>query len=517
MKQRITIDNIFNGWQQLDYFNRDGQFLNSIAIDPDMPAIDSGTKASGLIRPTAMEKFSGTEITGVPLWFITNPKTSNIYLYANDGKVHTINSDLTMGTALNSGDALTTASGNGAEYYDNFIYFARNSDIARYGPLNGTPALTESYWNTTLSLTALNNITYPTINGIKIPNHTMKYCENANRLYFADVNSSNQGIISYIKTTRSTYEGDTADGSTYENFTLGYGEYITTLEEYGTDLVIGYIEGINTSVMQAPAQIAFWDRISTSFNFVIKLKDPLITALKNVNGSLYIFSGYATGGCRISVYIGGEILQELAWIPDIYPPISQGAVDAILNRLVFGSNTIEPEVSGSVFAFGAKESSIQMGLHNILRATCAGNNPYITAVKYVDQTSGALIQPIIGWKDDASKGLDKLSTTYGDYNVWRSQRYRIGEKFNINKIKIPLAQAIGNNMAFTIKIISNNGNDTDTVATINNTNNSDEVILRIDTNQEYTNDFYLQLEWTGTALCTINLPITIDIDIHENN
>jgi len=34
-----------------------------------------------------------------------------------------------MGTAL---DTITTSTGNGAEYYNNYIYFAKNTDIARF-------------------------------------------------------------------------------------------------------------------------------------------------------------------------------------------------------------------------------------------------------------------------------------------------------------------------------------------------------------------------------------------------
>jgi len=37
-----------------------------------------------------MEDFSDSELTGSPLFIITNPKNSTIYVYADDGKVHTI-------------------------------------------------------------------------------------------------------------------------------------------------------------------------------------------------------------------------------------------------------------------------------------------------------------------------------------------------------------------------------------------------------------------------------------------
>lgn len=401
-KQIITISSILGGWQTSDYFNSRGQFLSSVAIDPDMPADDTGNKPCGYIRPTSMTKFSDGNLTGVPLWFVTNPKNSNTYLYANDGKVHTVNSSLVFSSGINSGTALTASSGNGAEYYDNAAYFAKNADICRYYPLNGSPALTQNYWTTTLSLTAPRDTTYPSINGVEMPNHVM-FRHTDDRLYFADVDANNKGILSYIKTTKTSVEGDTDDGSAYSALDFDYGQYVTSISSYNTDLAVALIEGTNTTVKQKPAKIAFWDTTSASFSKItdVELADPLITAIKNVDGVLWVFSGFATGGCRVSRFVGGYSIEEIAWLPEVYPPISQGAIDHILNRVVFGSATKEPETSGSVFAIGGKSAGFSMGLQNICRATGTGANPWVTAVKYLTQTSGAIQQPVIGWDDDA--------------------------------------------------------------------------------------------------------------------
>ncbi|MCK9370798.1 hypothetical protein M0R04_12885 [Candidatus Dojkabacteria bacterium] len=510
----ITIESILDGWQVSEYFGGAGQFLDSVAIDPDMPKDDSSVKPSGMLRPTSMAKFSGTEITGVPLWFVTNPKTNSTYLYANDGKVHTITNGLIMGTALNSGNALTTASGNGAAYYDNAIYFATNVNITKYSPLNGSASLNQTYWGTTLSLTALTNTTYPTINGVLMPNHVMCYHEASNKLFFADVKTSNEGIISFIKTTKTSVEGDTNDGSTYAALTLGYGEYVTCIEDYGDLIAFGFVEGTDTDIRQVPAQISFWDTTSTALDKIIcvSLHDPLVTALKNVNGQLYVFSGYAKGGCRVSIFAGGYTLQEIAWLPDVYPPISQGAVDHILNRVVFGTNTVTPEASASVFSVGAKERNFPLGIHNILRASGTGANPWVTAVKYLSTSSGKITQPVIGFDDDTSKGLDKISTTYGDYNVWRSGMFRISDRFKINKIGLRLADAVAANMTLVVKAYYNDGDSNATLATINNADYTGERNVDIYPQELMENNFYLQLEWTGSALMTVSLPITIQVE-----
>jgi hypothetical protein len=90
MAQIRQTDSILGGWQVTEYYNQPNQFLTSIGIDPEMPRTDALTKPSGVIRPTAMAKFSGTEITGVPLWMISNPKNASIFIYCSDGKVHQV-------------------------------------------------------------------------------------------------------------------------------------------------------------------------------------------------------------------------------------------------------------------------------------------------------------------------------------------------------------------------------------------------------------------------------------------
>lgn len=107
-------------------------------------------------------------------------------------------------------------------------------------------------------------------------------------------------------------------------------------------------------------------------------------------------------------------------------------------------------------------------------------------------------------------GIDKLSETYGDHSVWSSELFRIGESFQIDKIAIPLLQAVAANMTIIVKVISNDGDDTQTVATINNTNYpSSEKFIKIRPKGKFKNNFYLQLNFEGSVLLTVGLPIRI--------
>lgn len=509
----FKISSIAGGLSVCDYFNIRGQFLSSVGIDPDMPSDDSGNKPSGYIRPTVMTKFSGANVTATPLWLLTNPKNTNIYTLLSNGRFISYTSAFGSETLIAT---LTTCSGNGAEYYDNYLYLARNADLGRYGPLNGTPSLDEDWWTNVLSLTALTDTAYPSINGVEIPNHVLHRHIPSDKLFICDVNG-NQGKLHYVARTKTTVEGDTDDGSTFGALDFDYGLWPVDIETYQTDLVVALIEGKDTTVKQGRAKLSFWDVTSSTFHSItsVELADPLITALKNVNGVIYVFSGFATGGCRVSRLVSGYQLEEVVWLPEEFPPISKGAVDHILNRIVWGSNTIEPEASGSVFAIGAKEHNFPLGLHNILRCSGTGANPIVTAVKYVQQ-NGKIIQPIIGYKDDSGYGIDKIGTTYANHNVIRLEVIipdQYGEDFNLEMLRIPFAQAIAANMTLKVKIYADDGSNTpaasdNSLTTISNTTHSGERYVKIYPNMRFKNNFFLQLEWEGTALLTVALPIT---------
>lgn len=513
----ITIDTILPGWSPAEYFSQKGQFLFSSGIDPEMPKDDSTTKPSGLLRPTAMAKFSGTEITGVPLWIENTNKGTDSFVYANDGKVHVINSTQTMGTALNGGAALTNAAGGGCAYYNNYIYFAKQTDVARYGPLNSTPALTQTFWTgSPMSKTALSNTTYPTINGVVMPNHPMYLHPMNNRLYFGDVNAQGVGIVSMINTVKGTYEGDTNSTvvpSSYNVLDTYYGYYPTCLSHLNTELAVGLIDGTSTTTKQKNTKVVFWSTVpsETSYNRVAELPDPIISAMKNVNGILYVFSGSATGGMRISRYLGGASFEEIYYSDDEYPVLA-GAVDYQLNRVLFGSNTTTPIVSGCVKAIGSKSRALNMGFHNVLKATAPGTTPWVTAIKVLQQ--GQTAQPIVGWKDNNSYGLDKLSTTYGQ-SVWRSQIYSFGNQAEVKELRIPLAQAVGANQTLTVNLYGDDKSTYKTVGTINSTNypSGDRFItLKPPTSFRFYNNFMLELVWSGTALMTVSTPISIIVE-----
>lgn len=531
----IRIQSILGGHAPTTHFASEDQFRASLGIDPAQPMDDAdgvySTVASGLIRPVASEKFSSTTIAAAPLWLIPNPKDSNIYVLDARGSAYTINATLTTVTALSDAGEFSNGLGNGAEYYDNYVYFAKNTTIARYGPLNGTPTFNGDYWVTTLAKTALSNTTYPTSfrNNLQFPNHVM-YRHSDGVLYFGDV-VGNQGVVHYIKTTKTSVEGDTDDGSTYNALDFGYGLWPTAIQGYGSDLAVALYEGSSTGLRQKHAKIAFWDTTSNNFNRItwVEFPDAIITAMKNVNGVLYVVSGnYQTRGFRVTRFVGGYSFEEV-YYSETGEPCLQGAIDGMLNRTVFGSHTNVPEAAACLYGIGLQKAALGSGMFNLMRCTGSTSSASVTAVSFADATGLGFYTPIIGWSEagngstSASHGLDKQGTTYSNApSVFWSQLYRIGEPFKIRKIRLTFAQAIAANMTLIPKVYVDNGLSSFTLQTINNTNypNSDRnIVLRSDSASAAIvgkHNFWLELRWTGSALLTVNLPILIEYEVYDD-
>jgi len=141
-QKTLIIKSIFKGHNPAKYFGVEGGYDSSIGIDPDFP-VGAGTKTSGMLIPTRFEKFSGAGVLGAPMWIMTNPKNEIIYVYDNAGGFVSYEKTLTTETALTSP---TSGAGNGGQYHNNFLYLATPTNISRYGPLDGSPAIGQNVW-----------------------------------------------------------------------------------------------------------------------------------------------------------------------------------------------------------------------------------------------------------------------------------------------------------------------------------------------------------------------------------
>lgn len=512
---KFTVSSILGGNAPAKHFSGEGQYDSAVAIDPDYP-VGSEIKTSGLPVPTRYEKFSGSNIDAYPLWFLNSPKDTKTYVYQSNGKFVSYDSSFASESLIGTP---TNGAGQGAVYHNNYIYLATTTDVARYGPLNGSPSLTNGVWtgSTLGTQTALTNTTYPTLRGVSIPNHAMHVHSN-NTVYLCDFKNG-QGFIHSIKTTKVTVEGDTNDGSAYNSLDLPFGFYPTDIESYGTDLVISAIKVVDNNIVQGSAALFFWDTISDSFYRQVPVKDTLVTSMLNINGSLFVFHGNAQRGFTVSQYAGGDSLQQVVFFEEGFPPLA-GAVDAIGTKIVMGSWISYPETAGCVLSVGSKNLQLPQGLHNIVKSTSAGANPMVTALKQIQQDSSVTPKLIVGWGDDSAKGIDKYSTTATYASRIRFPWINIGQEFSISKIVIPLAATVAENMSVTPKIYVDDNASTaaETLQAINDTNYDGKKTITYKTPEIETrgeHNMMLELNFAGTVQLPINFPITIYVDITE--
>lgn len=431
---------------------------------------------------------------------------------------------LSYSSALSSETLISSPSGgqaNGMAYYNNYIYLSSNTNIDRYGPLNGTPAYTASVWTgaTLGSQTALTNTTYGFQASYSFPNHPM-VVHGDNSMYVCDY-INGQGKIHRVKTTKTTFEGDTNNSSLYGALTLPFGFLPTDIQSWGTDLVILAVQTTDTVINQGRSALFFWDASATNFyKGPLYLPDSLATALEILNGQLYIWSGNAQGGVRLSKYIGGDSIQEVLFQEEGTPP-PPGATSVYGNRLYWGNHITYPSDVLGVFSWGSKTEKLPAGLHCVARPTNTSQTmPAITALLPAQQSSGSRNKVLIAWRDSVGYGIDKYSTT-GMYNsVWRSEIEKTGGKFTITSIRIPLGESVTAGMSIVPKILIDDISTTVTLPTISDTLYSGakkvnyySLELNGCTGQD---NFMLELNWSGTVALPATVPILIEYEVWED-
>ena len=520
MIKKLTINSIWKGQSASQYFGTEDQFNSSIAIDPDLPILSTDVRTSGFVVPVGSAVFSGANVTSQIVRILNNPKNTLTYVVLTNGRLISYNSSLASETLVG-----TVAGGAAvwAEYYNNYIYIWTPTNVSRYGPLNNSPSLTDTVWTgaTLGSLTALTNTTYPTLRSASVPNH-VAHVHGDGSMYFTDF-INGQGLIHRINTRKVTDEGDT-NGSTvpsaYNVLDLPFGFYPTSIESHSTNLLITGIYTIDTTVNQGKSAFVLWSPTDTTSFFLgpIYLSDPLLTASLNVNGVVYLWSGNASNGVRISKYTGGESVQEVVFQEEGLPPLAS-AVDSLGNRVVWGGFTTNPEAHAVVWAWGSKDARLPSGLHNISQTSSAGATPTITALKYVQQSSNVTPKLVTAWLDGTTRGLDQYSTgaTLDSTIRWL---FNVGSKFSIQRIRIPFGGAVAANTTITPKVYFDDLSSNKTLAAINNTNypSKRRVLYKGAELKDYIgeNNFVFELTFTGTNPLPIALPIRFDVEIKED-
>lgn len=531
--QRIIIEGVRGGVTSNELYYKAEESSAIQSIDPFTGELSGAPSSYGTQTGSLMPLgtfYTGTAPTSTPLWMVSNPKNSYVYVYDAAGSVYTLLDDVLTGLGdLNDG---MTASGNGSCYYDNYIYFSTNTTVARYGPLNGTPAFTDDYWSTTLGKTSLTSnatVPYPPVyessSGVncQIPNHIL-HRHSDGKLYIGDT-VGNTGTIHFIKTSKTTVEGDTDDGSTYDKLHVGYGLWPTAMETYGQDLAIAFYEG-NGDFRQRnmTAKLAFWDTTSDKVSQItwVEFPDSIITAMKNVGGILYVVSGNpGVSGFRLSRFIGGYSFEEVKLFGSSSLPPA-GAIYSDGNRLFFGgSSNIGPctwyyrvatsESPGGLFTLGERSPVLQSSVTALSMTPTDKNYGLLGSYpSFSSSVNGSAIST-------HAVGCYASSTTTTTSEVggqWSSQVYRLNTRFRINRVRIPFVDSISSAPKINIFLIVDGR--TYTLSSTMTEFVGESVVDWRPINCSGESYFYLNVVY-ATTQDAVTFPIFIDYEPYDND
>lgn len=521
---KLKINSILEGRSPSRYYGADGTFDESLSIDPDFPIANSSTRTSGFAVPIGMAKFSASNVTATVVSIINDPKDTLTYLILSNGRLISYNSSLASETLIGTCAGGTASS---AVYYNNYIYIlgtgASTDDVSRYGPLNNSPTLVDNVWKgaTLGSQTALTNTTYPSFNSVSIPNH-VGHVHGDNSLYFTDF-VNGQGQIHRITTKKVTNEGDTngtAVASAYSVLDLPFGFYPTAIESFGTLIIILGNWSASGTINQGKSAFVVWNTTNTlTFSEgPVYLADPFGTALLNVNGVIYVWSGNGQNGFRLSKYVGGESVSDVALFEEGFPPFAT-AVDAVGNKIIWGGTTTTPATSACVWSYGSKDARLPTGVQNIIKTTSAGTTPIVSALKYVQQSSNIQPKAVVAWKDGTTQGVDQYSST-GTLGAILRHTFNVGQKFKIIRMRIPFGGAVAANTTITPTIYFDDLSSSKTPTVINNTNfpGSRKIIYKSPELVSYIgeNNFTTEFAWSSTNPLPIAFPMHITLELFDD-
>lgn len=535
-KVKYTLDSIEGGISPTLFGPQPkNTYDTALGIDPDLKSrVASGSrKTGGAITPSGFTKFSSTGLTGYPLWLTATAKDSLVYAYDSAGNFISYTSGLTGESVIGTP---TNGVGNGMAYYNNYIYLATPTDISRYGPLDGVPSLTNAVWSGATFMNdankVLKNSLYPYISGgtSALPNHAMKthtdgflyVCDVISNLYPSGVAAATQGkgVIHRISTKKVTAEGDTNNGSAYDVLELPFGYWPVALETYGTDLAIVAIPAANSNTLtlnRGRAVVFFWDTFASIPYKQVYIPDPVASAILNNNGKLYVFSGNTSAGVRVSQYDGADSFIQVAFQEEGASPY-QGAVDAWEDRLIWGGYVTYPTTAACVFSLGSKNQAIDRNaVHNIAKTSSAGANPRVSALKYILQADNSSPNPIIGWGDDSSKGIDKYGTgaTLSSQFQWKVD---VGRPFTFVSLRLSLDTTVDSSISISPTIYVDDFTTTYSLTAITNSNYSGKQVIvykRPELTVVGKETFYLNLTWGLTKGASVILPIEVELDVFD--
>jgi hypothetical protein len=329
-----------------------GQKLNILA-DPSQLSILPATV-----------KDSGATVVDLPMWIVSGaPHDTNTYFYGDQGHIY----QRTSAGGWSSLRTVTGSRGNGMDIYSDYLYYAQNTQLGRYGPLSGAPSFTDAWYTTTINDTSLAG--------------------------FAPVKAFNGYVFMAHGNKLLQTDGTT---TTAAKLTLPSGLNIRALEVIDEFLAIGTWRG-DSLTDNEEGYVFFWDGVSVNYNFFTKIEDGGCNALLNSRNRLLSVLG-SSG----FIYMNYNPFQKLQQLPKLkigsFVEVFPGAVTAWKGQAIIGfaGNTDSTDIYQGLYQWGSRSEKYPEVLNYawpISTAVQAGVGPSKTG-----KTSGGT------FADDATVG-----------------------------------------------------------------------------------------------------------------
>jgi len=313
MRKIWTINRFEGGVAPSKYLGNSNQaaWLKHFDIDSEVGVLkqqlDMADDGTGLDSDPDIQKFLATNSK---VYALGEDSSAKACIYSKT--ISNILIDAWTKEVTVSSGALRTENNQMFLHYNDYLYFTEGGDITRYGPLSGSPSLTEG-WGAANFGSAID-----AAGGLVA--HSYVYFHHDNKL--------------------ASWDG----GSTYNinalDIDVDYTIQDICIDAGGNNLLIAAHRGGNT---YGDSQLYVWNRTSSSF-YAIPTPDGIVKAVRNMGNFVRILcvktaaSSHEYGGVIIYDYAGGSLIKKHEYLVKgaILPLLERDAVFVDNNVIYFG-------------------------------------------------------------------------------------------------------------------------------------------------------------------------------------
>lgn len=369
-KSILLIDNFAGGISDGERVGIPGSFLKSAGVD-----FRSVPDSVSILPPLVAESEAAAadDVDGLVKWFV-NDGTS-LWGYADNGDLYKrVTSTWTRQRAV------STSAGQGLDVFNDYLYYSRNANLGRYGPLSGGASYTDGYQSLETTTTWA-------------PCHAF-----GNKLLV--------GNGRYVSSL------DDATVWVAQAVALPPDYSVRCMTTVGDWVAIGAVKGSNI-YDYSDGKVFFWNGTESNYNFFINVPEGEPNALIGLDNMLLIIAG-GRGKMYLAGITSGET-EPVKSLPNVgtgkFVEVFPGAVTTWdgLTRIGVAGAGDSSTIQRGVFSYGAINKNYNRTLsfdYPISTGTETGTGVKIGALLATGPDSF-----YVSWRDGSDYGIDKIDTT----------------------------------------------------------------------------------------------------------